>query len=361
MDAPKTVAVTWVRQWQVSVTAAPGGQVDTPGGWVDDGAPFTVDALPAEKHRFAGWAGDVPGGQEADDPLAVTVGEPLSLVAAFERVNTPPEAGDPLPDAAVAAGLLLHIAIPADAFVDADGDPLTFAADSLAIRSLPAWLTFDPDTLTLSGTPSQDDAGTVRIAVEATDPAGAAAEQTFDLSVLRPDELAPGNTPPAAGTMWLVSQPGTTLSGTLNGYDADGDPLTFEIVDLPADGALVLADVHAGQFTYTPAAGGDGSDSFSYRVHDGQQQSDAALVRISIRGDTESVQLGPGWTLISVQTMRRVPARRLFAGRIWGWDGRAYFPVHADNAHAPWHIPRALVPGHGYWAFSHEGEVLDLE
>ena len=52
-----------------------------------------------------------------------------------------------------------------------------------------------------------------------------------------------------------------------NDTDADGDALTAVLIAGPAHGTLTLnAD---GSFTYTPAAGYNGTDSFTYRASDG--------------------------------------------------------------------------------------------
>lgn len=56
--------------------------------------------------------------------------------------------------------------------------------------------------------------------------------------------------------------------GTMYGYDADGDELTFVVVSYPSKGILNVTDKSLGSFTYTPYEGVVGADSFSYRVRD---------------------------------------------------------------------------------------------
>ena len=65
-----------------------------------------------------------------------------------------------------------------------------------------------------------------------------------------------------------------------NDTDAEGDPLTAAMVDAPQHGTLTLnAD---GSFSYTPAAGYVGADSFTYHANDGTSDSNLATVSISV-------------------------------------------------------------------------------
>jgi hypothetical protein len=75
----------------------------------------------------------------------------------------------------------------------------------------------------------------------------------------------------------------TTLStGNVltNDTDADGDTLSAVLETGVANGTLVLnAD---GSFTYTPNAGFNGSDSFTYRADDGKARSEPATATIEV-------------------------------------------------------------------------------
>ena len=55
-----------------------------------------------------------------------------------------------------------------------------------------------------------------------------------------------------------------------NDTDADRDPLTAVVATRPAHGTLTLNA--NGSFTYTPAAGYVGTDSFTYMANDGAAQ-----------------------------------------------------------------------------------------
>jgi hypothetical protein len=97
--------------------------------------------------------------------------------------------------------------------------------------------------------------------------------------------LVPPNHPPVAAadsyngtqdTPLTIAAPGVLA----NDSDADGDSLTAVLVSSPAHGALVL-DANGG-FSYTPAAGYSGGDSFTYKADDAKDDSAAATVTLTI-------------------------------------------------------------------------------
>jgi VCBS repeat-containing protein len=65
-----------------------------------------------------------------------------------------------------------------------------------------------------------------------------------------------------------------------NDTDADANPLTATKVTDPAHGTVTLAA--NGSFTYTPAAGYSGPDSFAYQANDGAANSNVATVNITV-------------------------------------------------------------------------------
>lgn len=79
---------------------------------------------------------------------------------------------------------------------------------------------------------------------------------------------------------------GTNFQGAnvlANDVDPDGDTLTVQLQQAPANGSLQLnAD---GTFVYTPDPAFEGEDSFSYRASDGELQSDPASVTLRVAGE----------------------------------------------------------------------------
>lgn len=87
------------------------------------------------------------------------------------------------------------------------------------------------------------------------------------------------NSPPVANDLSVTVDINSTVAIVLSATDADGDELTFQIVDPPQHGALSGA---APNLTYTPAPNFSGSDSFTYRANDGAVYSNVATVSISV-------------------------------------------------------------------------------
>ena len=80
------------------------------------------------------------------------------------------------------AGESFSFTIPADAFEDADGDPLDYTATLPNDDPLPAWLSFDDTTRTFEGTPGAGDAGTLTVKVSVSDGGGEASDE-FDITI----------------------------------------------------------------------------------------------------------------------------------------------------------------------------------
>ena len=80
--------------------------------------------------------------------------------------------------------------------------------------------------------------------------------------------------PIAADDAWSMSHDRTLVVGNPGVFggdsDPDGDPLTVSVVTLPSNGTLAGGAVGAGGgFSYTPASGFVGTDTFTYEVSDG--------------------------------------------------------------------------------------------
>jgi LPXTG-motif cell wall-anchored protein len=92
--------------------------------------------------------------------------------------------------------------------------------------------------------------------------------------------ITPVNEAPVADPDAFTVDEGGTENGTLTGSDPENDVLTFSVVDLPMYGSLTInAD---GTFTYIHDGSETLSDSFTFRVFDGEFYSEKALVSITI-------------------------------------------------------------------------------
>ncbi|MEE9460906.1 MAG: CFI-box-CTERM domain-containing protein, partial [Bacteroidales bacterium] len=69
------------------ISSGPGGTTDPePGEYIyDDETDVSIRATAETNNRFSGWSGDVPEGQENDNPLIITVDSVISIQANFIR------------------------------------------------------------------------------------------------------------------------------------------------------------------------------------------------------------------------------------------------------------------------------------
>ncbi len=90
------------------------------------------------------------------------------------------------------------------------------------------------------------------------------------------------NRPPGVSDQVVTPIFGVATNLALAGSDPDNDPITFAIESQPAHGALTDFDAFAGTVTYTPEAGYNGPDAFTYVVSDGYTNSLTATVHLTI-------------------------------------------------------------------------------
>jgi LPXTG-motif cell wall-anchored protein len=88
------------------------------------------------------------------------------------------------------------------------------------------------------------------------------------------------NDAPVADPDSFTVDEGATHNGTLTGSDPEDDELTFFVVDLPVNGSLIINE--DGTFTYIHDGSETVSDSFTFRVFDGEFYSEKALVSITV-------------------------------------------------------------------------------
>jgi glutaminyl-peptide cyclotransferase len=91
--------------------------------------------------------------------------------------------------------------------------------------------------------------------------------------------VSTSNQAPVANDQSLTTAEDVARDVTLTGSDADGDPLSYTILTMPAHGTLSGA---APQLTYHPTANYSGADSFTFSVNDGQASSAAATIALDV-------------------------------------------------------------------------------
>jgi len=109
---------------------------------------------------------------------------------------------------------------------------------------------------------------------------------------------APNEAPVATAESFSATED-AVFSGFLSATDLENDTLTFSIVTQPANGSVMLDDPNSGAFTYTPASGYNGDDSFTFSVNDGEFDSGIATATITV----SSVNDAPSFTMGADQTV----------------------------------------------------------
>ncbi len=151
--------------------------------------------------------------------------------------------------------------------VDVENDPLTYV-----VVAPPADGTLTGAAPDLTFTPDVGYAGLVTFTFQAND-----GDLSSNLATVTIDVAA--NHVPQADDQSVNVNEDSSAAITLAGSDADGDPLTFEVVTGPVSGVLTGT---APDLTYTPSDNYDGSDSFTFRVNDGTDDSALATVSITV-------------------------------------------------------------------------------
>lgn len=221
-------------------------------------------------------ASDGNGGA-ASDTFALTVG----------NVNDAPTVANALVDQTATEDGPFSYQFASDTFNDPDlSDTLTYTATLSDDSALPDWLSFDAGTRTFSGTPTNDDVGSVSVKVTAEDGSGETVSDTFDITVEN------ANDAPTVDSA-LIDQDAT--EGTPFSYqfvsdtfaDADaGDTLTFAAT-LEDGGALpdwVTFDASTRTFSGTPEDADTGVITVKVTADDGNDGSVSATFTITVVG-----------------------------------------------------------------------------
>ncbi|MGX0000719.1 autotransporter domain-containing protein [Pantoea piersonii] len=212
------------------------------------------------------WNASNSGGTSADATVSLTVTPPVLAVAPASGALNAATVGNAWSQSLTASGGTL---------------PWTWS-----VTALPAGITLDATTGTLSGTPSA--AGSYSFQVTATDANGATGSASYTLVVSAASPVASDST---ATVVANSSSNPVTLS--LSG----GTASSVSIVSPPAHGSLAVSGVTV---SYTPATGYAGSDSFTYTASNGSGTS--ASARVSLTVTPVLLTLSPGSGALNAAT-----------------------------------------------------------
>ncbi len=191
-------------------------------------------------------------GQEVNDPPVAV--DDSAEVAEDGSVDIPVLANDSDPEGDAISVSLVDSPVHGTAAINPDG----------TVAYSPAANFFGSDTFTYRVSDGQLTSSLARVAITIT-----------------PVNDAPVAWNESYNTMQDTSLVVTAQEGVLaNDTDVENDPLTAVLVDEPVHGALTLNS--DGSFTYTPVAGFNGADSFTYRASDGLAESNIATVAVTL-------------------------------------------------------------------------------
>jgi hypothetical protein len=160
---------------------------------------------------------------------------------------------------------------------DPDGDALTFTIVAQPTNGTLSGADPNGDEL-VTYTPNANFNGADSFTFTVNDGTVDSAVATVSITVGAVDDA------PTADDQSVSTDQDVAVDITLTGSDPENDPLTFTIVTQPTSGTLSGADPNGDELvTYTPNAGFNGSDSFTFTVNDGAQDSAEATVSITVR------------------------------------------------------------------------------
>ncbi|WP_226670446.1 tandem-95 repeat protein [Metabacillus litoralis] len=126
-------------------------------------------------------------------------------------------------------------------------------------------------------TPKANFYGTDQFTYKVTDGKLESKEQTVTI------EVKPVNDIPTSADGTLEVTEDEPATGTLSAKDLDGDELTYIIVENGQKGSVTITDSKTGAFSYQPSANQTGKDVFTYKVTDGNAESEVARVELTIQ------------------------------------------------------------------------------
>jgi Ca2+-binding RTX toxin-like protein len=174
----------------------------------------------------------------------------------FPPENTAPVIGETAQNLTATEDAPFSATLPSNLFVDAENDTLTYG-----VSGLPEWLSFNAETMTLSGTPVNEDVGSVTLTVTATDPSGKAASQNFTFTVENTND-APEVNPHTLPGYFVDEGELFSLPVSVDRFtDPDGDKLTLSFLDngvALGENSWLSYDPETGILSGTPARGDSG-------------------------------------------------------------------------------------------------------
>ena len=157
---------------------------------------------------------------------------------------------------------------------DPDGDPLTYFITQNG--SLGTVVITDPASGAFTYTPNPGVTGSDSLAFKVSDGLTESPVAWVNIEIDEP------NVAPVASDGAVITDEDVPVSGLLSASDSNSDPLTFSIVTNGALGTAEITDPASGAFTYTPNPNLSGTDSFTFKANDGEEDSNVSTMTVDI-------------------------------------------------------------------------------
>ncbi|NDW21980.1 Ig-like domain-containing protein, partial [Alteromonas hispanica] len=174
---------------------------------------------------------------------------------------------------------------------DADNDTLTYV-----VVTQPSNGTLSGSGATRTYTPNADFTGTDTFTYKVNDGSEDSATATVTIRVSNVNDA------PVAQGQSVTTPEDTAKTITLSGSDADNDTLNYVVVTQPSNGTLSGSGATR---TYTPNADFTGSDTFTFKVNDGSEDSATATVTITV-SDVNDAPVAQGQSVTTPEDTAKV-------------------------------------------------------
>ncbi|MBF0272408.1 MAG: cadherin domain-containing protein, partial [Magnetococcales bacterium] len=262
-----------------------------------DGTSFTIDAATgevtlnaqADYESQSSYAIDVTvtdsGGLTDTQTVTITVVDVNETPTLTSSVS-----GSVAENAAISTVVYTATATDPDA-----GDTQTFSLSGTDAAAFSINAT--TGAVTLGASADYESQSSYAITVTVTDADGLTASQAVTIAVSNVYEA------PVASAGSLTVTEDQTVTGTLVATSPEGNTLTYSVGTQGTLGTVTITNSATGAYSYTPVANASGSDSFTFTVNDGVQDSSAATVAVTLSGVNDApVNTVPGAQTVNEDT-----------------------------------------------------------
>jgi PKD repeat protein len=180
--------------------------------------------------------------------------------------------------------------------VDSDNDPITYALNVLPSKGTLTLLD------TVSGacryTPETNDSGTYYFTFIASDPYGDSEPASMTIIITPVNDA-----PVATGAAYTLNED-EPFETQLMGSDIDSGSLTYEILESSPEISVKILDAQRGKINIIPEENKNGEYQFTFQVSDGLEDSEPAIVLITVLPQNDPPVATPGTIHLDEDTPR---------------------------------------------------------